>query len=176
MAMTTSTTMRGETATTDVERLLAAARATLAEMTHCWVMTPSASDGIHARVVEPIAAAPDDEDWIISFATSARSRKAAEIERAGRLTLGYERHSDHSYVALYGRAVLVVERSAIRARWREPWRLYFPGGPEDPNLIIVRLAVDRIELCVPGVTPEPFGTRYVAVVRDAAGVWTIASD
>jgi len=174
--MTTSTTTRSETASTDVERLLAAARATLAEMTHCWVMTPTASDGIHARVVEPIAAAPDDGDWIISFATSARSRKATEIERAGRLTLGYERHSDHSYVALYARAALVVERSAIRARWCEAWQPYFPGGPEDPNLIIVRLAVDRIEVCVPGVSPEPFGSRYVAAARDAAGAWTIVSD
>lgn len=58
--------------------------------------TPSVNGAIHVRVVEPIAAAPDDEDRIISFATSARSRKATEIERAGRLTLGYERHSDHS--------------------------------------------------------------------------------
>ena len=174
--MTTSTTTRSETASTDVERLLAAARATLAEMTHCWVTTPSVNGGIHVRVVEPIAAAPDDEDWIISFATSARSRKATEIERAGRLTLGYERHSDHSYVALYARAALVVERSAIRARWCEAWQPYFPGGPEDPNLIIVRLAVDRIEVCVPGVSPEPFGSRYVAAARDAAGAWTIVSD
>lgn len=64
----------------------------------------------------------------------------------------------------------------IRARWREAWRLYFPGGLEDPNLIIVRTAVDRIEICVRGVVPEPFGTRYVAVARDADGPWTIVAN
>jgi general stress protein 26 len=168
-------TMVEETRVADVEGLLAAARATVAETIDCWVMTPSASGGVHARVVQPIAAAPDDEDWTISFVASARSRKAAEIERAGRLTLGYQ-HANRSYVALYGRATRLVERSAIRARWREAWRVHFPGGPEDPDLMIVRLAADRIELCIRGVTPEPFGSRYAVLARDAAGAWTIVAN
>jgi hypothetical protein len=70
---------KGQTAMTEVDRLLAAARATMAETIDCWVMTPSASDGVHARVVEPIAAAPDDEDWTVSFIASARSRKATMV-------------------------------------------------------------------------------------------------
>lgn len=164
-----------ETRVADVEGLLAAARATMAKVTDCWVMTPSAS-GVSARVVSPIAIAPDDDDWIISFVTSARSRKATEIERAGCLTLGYQHHPDRSYVVLAGRATRLAERSAIRARWREAWRLYFPGGPEDPDVTIVRLAVDCIEICVPGVSPEPFGSRYAALARDAAGAWTIVSN
>jgi hypothetical protein len=34
----------------------------------------------------------------------------------------------------------------------EKWRLFFPGGPDDPDTIFVRMNVDRIELCVRGVT------------------------
>lgn len=157
---------KGQMAMMEVDRLLAAARPTMAETIDCWVMTPS--DGVHARAVEPIAAAPDDEDWTISFIASARSRKAAEIERARCLTLGYQ-HANRSY----GRATRLVERAAIRARWREPWRVPFPSGPEDPNLIIVRLAVDRIELCVRGVTPEPFGTHGAILERGPGQRWRL---
>jgi len=159
----------------DIERLLAAVRQTMAKVAICWAATPAANGDVSVRVVEPIGVAPDEE-WTIFFATSARSRKAKEIKRAGRLMLGYQHHPDRSYVALYGRAALTVERSVIRAHWREPWRVYFPGGPDDANLVIVRLIVDRIELCVPGVAPEPFGSGHVTVAREAAGAWTIAAN
>jgi general stress protein 26 len=92
------------------------------------------------------------------------------------LTRGYQHHPDHSYVVLSGQAGLVAERSLIRGRRHDAWRSYFPGGPADPDVILVRCAVDRIELCVPGVSPEPFGIRYAAVERDAAGAWRHLSD
>jgi general stress protein 26 len=104
----------------------------------------------------------------------------ADIRRAGRLTLGYQHHPDRAalvdYVALIGRAALVEDRSEIRDRWIEKWRVYFPGGPDDPDTIFVRLNVDRIELCVRGVTPEPFGSRHSVVERGAERSWKIVSD
>ena len=155
----------------DVDRILAAAREVMAKVTDCWAATPAAEGGVSARVVAPIPAMPDEEDWTIYLVTSSRSRKAAEIARSERLTLGYQHHPDRSYVVLSGHAALVAERSLVRARWHDAWRLYFPGGPEDPDVILVRFAVDCIELCMRGVSPEPFGIRYAAVERDAAGVW-----
>ena len=77
-------TLENETALAEVDRLLAAARQTMAKVTDCWAATVAADGGVSARVVEPIPAAPDDGDWTICFATSARSRKAAEIKRGGR--------------------------------------------------------------------------------------------
>ena len=165
--------MLEKTNATEVDRLLEATRQTMAKVRDCWAATPAADGGVNARIVQPIHAAPDDGDWTICFITGARTRKAAEIARAGRMTLCYQHHPDRGYVVLSGRAALVTERSAIRARWREPWRLFFPGGPEDPDLVLVRLAVDRVELCVPGVSPEPFGIRYAALARDSAGMWRL---
>jgi general stress protein 26 len=162
---------RTEAGMTDVNRILAAARQVMAKVTDCWAATPTAEGGVSARVVAPIPAMPDEEDWTICFVTSGRSRKAAEIARSGRLTLGYQHHPDRSYVVLSGQAALVAERSLICTRWHNAWRPYFPGGPEDPDVILVRLAVDRIELCMRGVSPEPFGILYAAIGRDKAGVW-----
>jgi general stress protein 26 len=88
----------------------------------------------------------------------------------------YQYHPDRAYVALIGRADLVEDRSEIRGRWREGWRLYFPGGPDDPDTILVRTSVDRIELCVPGITPEPYRSRYAVVERDAQFRWSVVLD
>jgi general stress protein 26 len=178
--MVTSTPEDITTNMARLERLLAAARDTMARVTYCWVATPSGDGGVNLRLVGPIRGVSGEEDWTIWFVTSGGSRKVADIRRAGRLTLGYQHHPDRAalvdYVALIGRAELVEDRSEIRDRWIEKWRVYFPGGPDDPDTIFVRLNVDRIELCVRGVTPEPFGSRHSVVERGTERSWKIVSD
>jgi general stress protein 26 len=163
------------TTTESVDRLLAAARETMAKVTDCWAATPSADGGVSVRVVMPIAGVPSEEDWTIWLATEGGSRKAGEIRRSGRLTLGYQHHPDRAYVALIGRAALIEDRAEIRRRWLEKWRVYFPGGPDDPNTVFVKVNVERIELCVPGVSPEPFGSRPSVLQRDADRRWSVVS-
>jgi general stress protein 26 len=79
-------------------------------------------------------------------------------------------------VPLIGGAALIEDRCEIRRRRLEKWRLYFPGGPDDPDTIFVRMNVDRIELCVRGVTPEPFGSRPSVIERGDGRAWKIVSD
>ncbi len=121
------------TTTEGVDRLLAAARDTMAKVTDCWAATPSADGGVSVRVVAPIPGVPGEDDWTIWLATGGGSRKAGEIRRSGRLTLGYQHHPDRAYVALIGRAALFEDRAEIRRRWVETWRVYFPRGPDDPE-------------------------------------------
>jgi general stress protein 26 len=159
-----------------VNRLLTAAGDTMAKVADCWAATPSEDGGVNVRVVGPIPGVPGEEDWTIWFATRRSSRKAADIRRSGLLTLGYQHHPDRAYVALIGGAALIEDRSEIRRRWLEKWRLFFPGGPDDPDTIFVRMNVDRIELCVRGVTPEPFGSRYSVIERGDDRSWNVVSD
>jgi hypothetical protein len=70
---------------------------------------------------------------------------------------------------------MVTDRAEIRARWNDGWRLFFPAGPDDPATTIVKFKADRIECCIPGVTPEPFGSRYAVVERDAEGRWKVTT-
>jgi general stress protein 26 len=160
---------------TDVDRLLAAARETMAKVKDCWLATTAGDGSINARVVQPIPGVPGEDNWTIWFATKGSSRKAAEIRRDARLTLGYQHHPDRAYVSLQGRAVLVEDRSTIRDLWREEFRPYFPKGPEHPETAFVRIDVNHIELCVNGVTPEPFGSRYSTIERDGNRRWKIVS-
>jgi general stress protein 26 len=158
-----------------VDRLLTAARDTMARVTYCWAATLSGDGGVNLRLVGPIPGVSGEEDWTIWFVTSGGSRKAADIRRAGRLTLGYQ-HAPDDYVALICRAALVEDRSEIRGRWLERWRLYFPAGPDDPDTIFVRMNVERIELCVRGATAEPFGSRHSVIERGDGRSWKIVSD
>lgn len=160
----------------DVERLLAAARETTAKVRDCWLVTSALDGGISVRVVSPIPGVVGEEDWTIWFATRRSSRKAAEIVRTGQLTLGYQYHPDRSYVSVQGRAALVEDRPVIRDRWSERFRPYFPGGPEDPDTVFVRVNADRIELCVHGLTPEPFGSHHAVIERDGHRFWKVASN
>jgi general stress protein 26 len=159
-----------------VKRLLRAASDTMEKVADCWAATSSEAGGVNVRVVGPILGVPGEEDWTIWFATWRTSRKAADIHRSGQLTLGYQYHPERAYVALVGRAALVEDRREIRDRWLESWRLYFPGGPDDPDTIFVRMNTHRIELCVPGVSPEPFGSRPSVIERGDDRSWRIVSD
>jgi hypothetical protein len=98
-----------------------------------------------------------------------------DIRRSGLLTLGYQHHPDRAYVALIGGAAH-RRQMRNRRRWIEKWRLFFPGGPGDPDTIFVRMNVDRIELCVRGVTPEPFGSRPSVIERGDDRTWKVVSD
>jgi general stress protein 26 len=108
--MVTSTPEDITTNMARLERLLAAARDTMARVTYCWAATPSGDGGVNLRLVGPIRGVSGEEDWTIWFVTSGGSRKVADIRRAGRLTLGYQHHPDRAalvdYVALIGRAAL----------------------------------------------------------------------
>jgi general stress protein 26 len=149
-----------------VERALAAARETVGGSRYCWAMTPSADGGANARGMERLPSIDGDE-WTVWFLANGRSRKAGEVRRSGRMTVGYAQDAEGAFVALVGCAVLVDDRTVIRARWQDRWSRFFAGGSDDPNAVFIKMEVGRIELCVDG------GTWSATLERDAARQWRL---
>src|SRR3981189_2876120 len=85
------------TGTARADRLLTAAADTMAKVADCGAAAPSENGGVNVRVVGPIPGVPGEEDWTIWFVTRRSSRKAADIQRAGLLTLGYQHHPDRAW-------------------------------------------------------------------------------
>ena len=137
--------------------------------------TAAADGGVSVRVVAPVPPLDDDGEWTICFVTRRSSRKAAEIGRAGRMALGYQHHPDRAYVVIHGDAALIDDRAEVQKRWRDRYRTHLPGGPLDPDTIFVKIVASRIELCINGVTPEPFGSRHSTLERDREGRWRLAA-
>ena len=54
--------------------------------------------------------------------------------------------------------------------------VYFPSEADRASAIFVEVEVERMELWIRGVTPEPFGLRATVLARDGGGWRLIASD
>ena len=113
-----------------VERLLEAARQTIAEVRYCWVAT-AAESGANLRAVLPFAGDPGEDEWTRWFITYRHSRKAGEIRRCGRVALAYQHSSGNDYVTLAGHAALV------EGYWRPEWDAIFPPGSPVAHMIAV---------------------------------------
>lgn len=159
--------------TRQIDRLLAAARDTIAEVPFCWVMTRAQDGGVSARVVKNYSGVAEENPWIRWFLARPDSRKAAEIRRDDRVALAYQHNTGDAYVTLVGRADLVDERSAVETRLR---RVDDPDGSLAAKLIAVRVTVVRIEVHVRGVTAPPWGHGRTLLERDRQGIWRLLPD
>jgi len=151
-----------------VEGVLRAAREIVGRVRYCMAVTPAADGGANARVV---GAFPPGEDWSVAFVTSAGSRKAAEIESAGRLTLAYQHDATGAYVALVGRGWLDADPASKARLWIPGLDEWFPAGRDDPDAVVVRFAAERIEVwsLADRIMPEPRGLRAAVLQREDGG-------
>jgi general stress protein 26 len=159
--------------TEEVSRLLAAAAKTIATIRYCWLVTEAQNGGLNARPMGRLLTAGED-DWIIRFVTDGRSRKAFDLRHASEVGLIFQ-HADDAFVVLIGKAILIENASEVRQLWKEAYSAYFPGEQDRANAAFVRVDVNRMELWVRGVTPEPFGMHPTALERNAEGVWRLTS-
>jgi general stress protein 26 len=99
------------------------------------------SDGeVHAR---PMAVAQLQAGLDAYFTTSIDSPKVAEIEADPRVAIAFQRTSEDAVV--YGKATIVRDRALIHKLWSESWRLWFPGGKDDPSICLIRVDAEKGE-------------------------------
>lgn len=114
----------------------------------------------------------DVDDWVIRFITDGRSRKAAEIRRAGRATVIFQK-ADDAFVSLVGSATLREEASEVAQRLKNSYDAYFSSEQERANAALIEIDVQRMELWIRGVTPEPFGSQSATLERYERGAWRL---
>lgn len=81
----------------------------------------------------------DDADGALWFFTALDSAKVAEIEYNPHILLSYSEPTEQNYVSISGTAEVVRDRAKIEELWFEPARIWFPDGPKDPNLALLRV-------------------------------------
>jgi general stress protein 26 len=159
----------------DVSRLLAGAAKTIAGVRNCWLLSVAGTGGANARPMERLLPAAYANDWIIRFLTDGRSRKASDIRRAGTVGLIFQ-HDDDAFVVLNGRAALIEAASEVQKFWKEGYSAFFPSETDRANAAFVQVDVERMDLWIRGVTPEPFGLRPTKLERAAGGTWRLAPE
>lgn len=107
-------------------------------------MLASLGDGgrWHAR---PMATGKEPLDGALWFLTDARSGKIEELEQEPGVLLTYSDEGKQHYVSIAGQATISRERDKVHALWSEPARVWFPDGPDDPNIALIRVEPEVAE-------------------------------
>lgn len=107
------------------------------------MLTTVAADG--ALRSRPMATQGGLENGEIWFFTADDSGKVSEIEQEHEVNLAYAEPKDQRYVAISGRARLVRDLARARRMWNSEAVAWFPGGPDDPLLALLRVRVHAAE-------------------------------
>lgn len=85
------------------------------------------------------------DDGTLWFFTRADSPKVHELQQHWRVNLAYADPGDQNYVSVSGVAELVRDRDKIRFLWRDILSTWFPQGPDDPEVALLKVSVDQAE-------------------------------
>jgi general stress protein 26 len=153
----------------DVSSLLDGAAKTMRSARYCWLATATEAGAPHARPMGRVLNDPGEDQWKVRFLTDRRSNKAADMRRANEVSILVQHDPDLAFVTLIGKAELHEDASETRSRWKAAYEVYFPSAADQANAIFVEVFIERMELWIRGVTPEPFGLRATVLARNAEG-------
>lgn len=79
------------------------------------------------------------------FFTEGDSPKIAEIGRHPKVNLAYASKDKNTYVSVAGDARINRNRRKINELWSDALKAFFPKGKDDPNLVLLEVAVRTVE-------------------------------
>ncbi|MDO9708177.1 pyridoxamine 5'-phosphate oxidase family protein [Paracraurococcus lichenis] len=93
----------------------------------------------------PMRASQKEFDGVLWFFTPAGSPKTGEVAEDERCLLAYSDPRSQNYVSIYGTAELVRDVAQQKKLWSEPLRVWFPGGPEDSSVALLKVTCEGAE-------------------------------
>jgi general stress protein 26 len=85
------------------------------------------------------------ENGELWYFTADDSGKVAEIAAEHEVNLAYAEPKEQRYVSLSGRASIKRDPARARRLWNSEAKAWFPGGPDDPHLALLRVRVHTAE-------------------------------
>ena len=107
------------------------------------MLTTQFGGGLRAR---PLEARPDRGAGVIFFVTDIHSTKEDEIEAAPDVGLVFIDSSANAYLSITARASVMRDPDTTRAVWRKTDEVWWPGGPDDPDVSLLRVEPFTAEL------------------------------
>jgi general stress protein 26 len=87
----------------------------------------------------PMATVSTDDDGTLWFFTDVRSVKVEEVNTEHTVHLVYAHPGKSSYLDVWGEAMITKDENAIKEKWSAIMKAWFPNGPDDPNLALLRV-------------------------------------
>jgi general stress protein 26 len=133
------------------------------------LLTTVDRDGrFHARPVQTLQVEADRTLW---FFTDWSSPKVDELHHDVSVSLGYADPEKNVYVAVTGSGRLIRDIQKAKELWSIEQRAYYPEGPEDERLALLRVVIERAEYWIaPGRISYLVAAVTAAVTGTPAGV------
>lgn len=106
----------------------------------CMLSTVDANGSIVSRPMTTQEAEFDGQLW---FFAPSDSHMATEIARSPRVNVAYA--SGSSWVSVSGTASVVNDREKAHELWNTVVEAWFPEGPDDPQVVLVRVDAESAE-------------------------------
>ena len=104
------------------------------------LVTVEADGSFDARPMGCLQRVFDGTLWFITF---RHSEKLREIARDDQVLISYARPSAYHYIAVTGRARMIEDPAKLKELWSEGFRVWFPSGPDDPEIALLQVTVNR---------------------------------
>jgi len=85
----------------------------------------------------PMIIAQLENNGDLWFATNSESLKVDDILNNSSVCVTLA--GNGNYASISGHATIEEDPAKIKELWSEPWRVWFPGGVEDPSLTLVHV-------------------------------------
>jgi len=92
----------------------------------------------------PMATQKMGESAELWFFTNKDAPKVAEAQ-AHPVALAYAAPSKNRYVSVSGSATIVIDAARARELWKPEYKLWFPGGVDDPQIGLLRVDIESAE-------------------------------
>ena len=124
----------------------------------CMMNTANPDGSIDSR---PMALQNTPFDGKLYFLTRRSSAKVDEVEQDRHVTLTFAEPSDQKYITLKGRASVSQDHAKVHELWNSMYKAWFPKGPEDPEIAVVRVDVSEGDFWEASSSKVLFYARYM---------------
>lgn len=104
--------------------------------------TQAADDSLTSR---PMTLQQADDDGTLWFFTAAHTSLDDTIRRDAQVNVSFADISDNFYVSTTAHATFVDDRKKMESLWSPLAAAWFPEGPRDPTLRLLRVEAERID-------------------------------
>jgi len=105
----------------------------------------TSQDGSGQLVSRPITTQQAEDRGTVWFFVAAHGGFAEDLAVDARVALNYADPADNFYAALRGHGRIVHDPEKVAALWNVMAQAWFPGGPADPQLALLRVDVEHGE-------------------------------
>ncbi len=129
----------------------------------CMLFTHDAAGGMHVR---PMTTQEVDGEGVIWMFTAANGHLVSEVAANPAVLISYADPGDGAFAAVRGEAMALRDLGKQRELWTALAGAWFPGGADDPNLMLLRITMGWAEHW------EPTDGKVVQFLEIAAAALT----